>query len=121
MGSPLAGYHDSHFLIPKMENDAIAPQIDHAELKGRNQRIQLPFSDLEAAKQLFGEHNCNLKRVAETLRVTIDTRGSTVFIEGEDIDVPLAGNVLTQLYDLIKGQYPIYPQDIDYAIKLLRQ
>ncbi len=119
MGSPLAGYHDSHFLIPKMENDAIAPQIDHAELKGRNQRIQLPFSDLEAAKQLFGEHNCNLKRVAETLRVTIDTRGSTVFIEGEDIDVPLAGNVLTQLYDLIKGQYPIYPQDIDYAIKLL--
>jgi phosphate starvation-inducible PhoH-like protein len=27
--------------------------------------------------------------------------------------------VLTQLYELIREQYPVYPQDIDYAVKLL--
>jgi len=81
----------------------------------------LPLSDLNVARQLFGEHNRNLKRIADALRITVDTRGDTVLIQGPDIEVALAENVLTQLYDLLREKYPIYPQDIDYAIKLLSE
>lgn len=109
----------STVLITEMESYTIAPQIDQATTENRNHHIQMPFSDLDAAKQLFGEHNRHLKIIADALRVKIDTRGNTVLIEGEDIEASLAGNILTQLYDLIKGKYPIYPQDVDYAIKLL--
>lgn len=81
----------------------------------------MPLSDLNVARQLFGEHNRNLKRIADALRITVDTRGDTVLIQGPDIEVALAENVLTQLYDLLREKYPIYPQDIDYAIKLLSE
>jgi phosphate starvation-inducible PhoH-like protein len=74
---------------------------------------------MDAARQLFGEHNRNLKKIAEALRVTIDTRGDTVLVEGPDIETALAENVITQLYELIREKYPVYPQDIDYAVKLL--
>ncbi len=79
----------------------------------------MPFSDLDAARQLFGEHNRNLKKISDALRVTIDTRGDTVLVEGSNIEAALAENVLTQLYELILEKYPVYPQDIDYAVKLL--
>ena len=79
----------------------------------------MPFSDLDAARQLFGEHNRNLKKISDALRVTIDTRGDTVLVEGSDIETALAEKVLTQLYELILEKYPVYPQDIDYAVKLL--
>ena len=49
----------------------------------------------------------------------MDMRGDTVLIDGEAVDAALAENVLQQLYGLVKEQYPIYPQDIDYAVKLL--
>jgi phosphate starvation-inducible PhoH-like protein len=42
-----------------------------------------------------------------------------VLVEGPDVESALAENVLTQLYELIREKYPVYPQDIDYAIKLL--
>ncbi len=99
--------------------NTIAPDIKHADPKDHSRTIRLPFSDLNAARQLFGEHNLNLKKIADALRVTIDTRGDTVLVEGPGIETALAENILTQLYELIREQYPIYPQDIDYAIKLL--
>jgi phosphate starvation-inducible PhoH-like protein len=97
----------------------IAPEINHVETKSHSRRIRLSFSDLDAARQLFGDQNRNLKTIANAFRVLIDTRGDTVLVEGTDIETALAKNVLNQLYELIREQYPIYPQDIDYAIKLI--
>jgi len=80
---------------------------------------KLTFSDVNYAKQLFGEHNSNLQRIADAINLRINARGNTAFIEGDIISSGLAQNVLKQLYGLIKDNYPIYPNDIDYAIKLL--
>ncbi len=84
-----------------------------------NKQIRLEFSDLHHARQLFGEHNGHLKRVADATAVAIDARGNTVFIKGDAIAAELAENILNQLYGLLKEQYPIYPSDVDYAIQVL--
>ncbi|HPA13862.1 MAG TPA: PhoH family protein [Desulfobacterales bacterium] len=84
-----------------------------------NKPSQLTFSNIELARQLFGERNCNLHRIADTLELTINTRGNTVFIQGDHIAAKLAENILNQLYDLLKNGYPVYSKDVDYAIRVL--
>ncbi|NQT10661.1 MAG: PhoH family protein [Desulfobacteraceae bacterium] len=89
--------------------------------KSDNKKIEYAFSDINLAKQLFGEHNINLQRIADALNVTINARGSTVFIQGDSIAVKLSRNILEQLYGLLKDNYPIYPNDVDYAIRVLSE
>ncbi|MBU4184957.1 MAG: PhoH family protein, partial [Proteobacteria bacterium] len=84
-----------------------------------NKQIKLTFSDIDLAKQLFGEHNGNLQKIAKAIDITIHARGNTVIIQGDSIATKLAKNILDQLYGLLKEKYPIYPRDIDYAVKVL--
>ena len=58
------------------------------------------FTSIDLARQLFGEHNNNLQKIAEATDVRINARGNTVFIHGEKIAAALAGNILKQLYGL---------------------
>ena len=81
--------------------------------------ITLTFEDIGLTRQLFGEHNANLKKISAALEVRINVRGNLVFIEGEDIASRLAENIMLQLYGLLEANYPIHPNDIDYAINVL--
>jgi phosphate starvation-inducible PhoH-like protein len=81
--------------------------------------ITVDFTDIELARQLFGEHNRNLQRIAEATEITVNARGSKVFIQGDSIAARLAQNVLEQLYGLIKEGYPIHASDVDYAVRVL--
>ncbi|MBW2202106.1 MAG: PhoH family protein [Deltaproteobacteria bacterium] len=84
-------------------------------------QTQLTFPDIELTRQLFGEHNSNLKKIADAVDLSIHTRGNTVFIEGDPVASSLAQKILQQLYGLLEEQYPIYPNDVDYAIRLLSE
>ncbi|QTA91228.1 PhoH family protein [Desulfonema magnum] len=84
-----------------------------------DKKTKVTFSDIELSRQLFGEHNDNLRKIAESVGVTIHARGNTVFIQGDSIAASLAQNVLRQLYGLLKSGYPVYPNDIDYAVRAL--
>jgi phosphate starvation-inducible PhoH-like protein len=84
-----------------------------------NNKIKLTLSDIDLARQLFGEHNSNLQRIADAIDVSINARGNIVFIQGDSIAASLAKNILKQLYGLLKDRYPIYPNDIDYAVRIL--
>ncbi len=86
-----------------------------------NDQIKLTFPDLNIVKQLFGEHNGNLKRVADLIDVSIHARGNTVSIQGDRIGVNLAKNTLDQLYGLLKDKCPVYTSDIDYAVRILSE
>ena len=86
-----------------------------------NEQVKLTFSDLDLSRQLFGEQNSNLKIIAKATVVTINARGNTVFIKGDSIASRLAQNILKQLYGLLEDKYPIYPNDIDYAIRVLSE
>ena len=80
---------------------------------------KLTFPDMELTRQLFGEHNRNLQRIGDALEVSIHARGSSVSVQGEPVGTDLAEKILNQLYDLIKSGYPVYPNDIDYAVSVL--
>lgn len=84
-----------------------------------NKPTKLTFPDIELTRQLFGEHNGNLKRISDAIDVTIHARGNTVFVQGDGISASLAQNILKQLYNLLKDGYPVYPNDVDYAVRVL--
>ncbi len=83
--------------------------------------IHLTFSDLNLSRQLFGEHNRHLQKIADALDVRINARGNGVYIDGDDFAADLARKILDQLYGLLKENYPIYPNDVDYAIRVLSE
>jgi phosphate starvation-inducible PhoH-like protein len=93
---------------------------NNKETPGDNQ-TKLDFRDINLSKQLFGEHHRNLKKIADALDLSVNARGNTVFIQGDDISVNLAQNILKQLYDLSKNGHTVYPNDIDYAIRVLSE
>ena len=87
----------------------------------QSKQTRLTFSDIELARQLFGEHDGNLRHLADLLAIKIDARGNTVHLKGEADAVDLARLVLEQLYGLLKEKYPVYASDIDYALRILRE
>lgn len=89
--------------------------------KSDNIQFEQTFSDVDLARQLFGEHNNNLQRIADALEVKINARGNTVFIQGDTIAANLVQNILRQLYGLLIDNYPLYPSDIDYAVRVLSE
>ena len=77
------------------------------------------FDDLQLANTLFGAHSENLKRIARTVGVKINAKGNALTIQGEGLDVELSIRVLNDLYALLKKGYPLYPTDIEYAIRMI--
>lgn len=85
----------------------------------KNGQTKLTFGDIDLARQLFGERNGHLNQVSDALKIEVHARGNTVILQGDPIGVNLAKKVLNQLYGLLREAYPIYPADIDHAIRLL--
>lgn len=98
----------------------VSDPADNLKASGEIVKLKLDLGDSKRAMQLFGEHNRNLKTVADALAVNINARGSTVFIQGERLGAELARNILEQLHGLLLENYPIHFNDVDYAINALR-
>ena len=81
---------------------------------------RIDFEDPHLARQLFGEHNRNLKRIASALAIGIQSRGSSVMMKGDSASLELARRALDQLYALLRGGFPVHGNDIDYAIQALQ-
>jgi phosphate starvation-inducible PhoH-like protein len=86
-----------------------------------NKKTRLTFSDNELARQLYGDQDGNLKRLADLLGIVVHARGNTVHLNGEEMAVDLSRRVLEQLYGLLKEKYPVFPNDVDYALRILRE
>lgn len=80
---------------------------------------KIRLTDHHAANQLIGEHNKNLQRITQTIKVNIQSRGNEIMIKGEKQDTILAALLIKELYALIQSGYPVYPNDIDYAVSML--
>ena len=87
----------------------------------QSKQTRLTFSDIELARQLFGKQEEHLKRLADLLAIHVDARGNTVHLKGDELAVDLSRRVLEQLYGLLKEKYPVYPNDIDYAVRILKE
>ena len=108
------------FIFMALKNMKSSQTYNNKEAPDDN-RTKLDFPDNNLSRQLFGEHNSNLKKIADALDLSINARGNTVFIQGDGISTSLAQNILKQLYDLSKNGHTVYPNDIDYAIRILSE
>ncbi len=81
---------------------------------------KLEFPDTDLVRNLWGEQNAHLQFLEKKVGVSIHVRSNTLLIHGWEWAVELAANVLNQLYGLLKQNHPVYVQDVDYAVRILR-
>ncbi len=77
------------------------------------------FPDPYILRQLAGDSCSHLKIIEESAGVKCSLKGNTIELSGEDYDVELAEHALKDLYKLIKGGFPLYPDDVWYAVRML--
>jgi len=80
-------------------------------------RIQ--FDNHRFFHDLLGHQDEHLHGIERAIGVKIAASNNTLLITGDETQRLLAGRVATQLYGLLQNGYPIYPSDVDYAIRIL--
>jgi phosphate starvation-inducible PhoH-like protein len=68
---------------------------------------------------LCGEHNAHLHVLEKKIGLSVNVRGNGINLQGSDWEIALAENVLIQLYELLENDYPIYVNDVEYAVRIL--
>ena len=79
----------------------------------------IEFGNHRFLRDLLGQHDAHLHGLENALGVKISASGNALIIAGDEPQRALAGRVATQLYDLIQRGYPVYPSDVDYAVRIL--
>jgi len=80
---------------------------------------RLSFPDHDLMRSLCGEHNAHLGLIEGRTGVSLNLRGNELRISGRDWEVELTETVLKQLYGLLDSDYPLYPSDVEYAIRIV--
>ena len=80
---------------------------------------KLTFPDTDLMRTLCGEHNAHLETLEKKIGVSVNVRGNVLTLVGGDWEIDLAHKVLNQLYELLKVGYPLYLNDVDYAVRIL--
>ena len=86
---------------------------------GADDTLEVQFDDHHRFHDLLGHHDEHIKTIERALGVRIGLGDRTLLISGDDVQRELAGRVLTELYGLLENDYPIYPSDVDYAVRIL--
>lgn len=79
----------------------------------------LEFPDTHLLRQLAGDSCSHLKIMEDSIGVRCSLKGNTIELQGESFDVELAQHALKDLYKLIKDGFPLYPDDVWYAVRML--
>ena len=82
-------------------------------------RKVVSFPDPDLVGMLCGEQNAHLHIIEKKIGLSVHVRGDRFTLQGGDWEVALAENVLKQVYELLKKDYPIYANDVQYAIRIL--
>jgi phosphate starvation-inducible PhoH-like protein len=80
---------------------------------------RLSFKNHDTLRILCGEQDSNIKIVEKRIGLSINIRGTEFILNGGDWEIDLAEKVLRQLYELIKNDFPVYPTDVEHAIRIL--
>ncbi|MBU0682509.1 MAG: PhoH family protein [Proteobacteria bacterium] len=89
--------------------------------RGGKIKKELTFTSNNTARLLYGDLNRNLHEVEKGIGVKITARGTHLTVSGAEHEVDLAAQTLEQLYLLIEAGYPVYSQDVAYAIHILEK
>ncbi|MDA3785637.1 MAG: PhoH family protein [Deltaproteobacteria bacterium] len=89
--------------------------------RGEQIKKELSFTQNDTARLLYGDLNSNLHELEKGSGVKIQARGTTLTVSGAKHEVELAAQTLEQLYLLLEAGYPVYPQDVAYAVHILEK
>ncbi len=82
---------------------------------------ELNFDDNDTLKQLYGEHNQNLKEIENILGIKIHSRGGKLSLRGEIDRVIIAEKLLNELYNIINKGYTVDIGDIEPAARIVTE
>ena len=100
--------------------EGLETQISGRDLAVDTTRMKkLSFPDPALVGTLCGQHNANLQLLQKRIGLAIHLRGNQLTLEGGDWEIDLAERVLIQLYELLKSDYPVYANDVEYAVRIL--
>ena len=80
---------------------------------------KISFNDSHLIGQLCGEHNTHLQIIEKKIGVSINVRGNEIHLQGGYWEIEVAEKTLTQLYDLLKQEFPIFGNDVVFAVRVL--
>jgi phosphate starvation-inducible PhoH-like protein len=83
------------------------------------EKVDLANNDV--LRNLCGEHDKNLKLIEKLSTVRLEVRGSNVSISGDRSSVLHIRNLLSQLNEISRKGYLIFPPDIEYAHRILSE
>ena len=86
-----------------------------------SEQRKVAFADNDLVQMLFGQQNQHLRIIDRLLQIKSNVRGNEVILEGPEASLDLAVRTLESLYDLLQAGYPITGQDVQYAVRILRQ
>ncbi len=87
--------------------------------KGENKEMEVPFPDSHVLQSLVGDADENLRTVERELGLKIGRTPQGLSLAGQDTDVELGHDLLTQLRDLVASGEFIFRGDVERAIKML--
>ncbi len=94
-------------------------------MRERNQpeviTVQRTFEDNALARWLYGEKGSHLRMIERAFKVNIQVRGNEMQITGDKLDTELADKTCAQLYSLLKAGYTLYPNDVEFATRIISQ
>jgi phosphate starvation-inducible PhoH-like protein len=77
------------------------------------------IGDNDLARALAGGHNEHLKLLERRCRVGLGLRGSTLHLVGDGPSVAFVERLLGQLVSVLKAGHPLFPEDVDQAVRVL--
>jgi phosphate starvation-inducible PhoH-like protein len=86
----------------------------------RTTQRKLAFADNDLAQTLFGQQNQHLRLIDRLLRIKSNVRGNEVILEGAEPALQTAARTLEELYHLLQADYPLTGQDVQYALRIIR-
>ena len=82
--------------------------------------LHVQFDDNRLVPLLFGEHDQHLARIERELGVSMVGRGNQLTISGSSTAVAVARQVMTALYQRLKRGMPVDKQEVDAALRMVR-
>ena len=88
---------------------------------GSSFQRKLAFADNDLVQTLFGQQNQHLRIIDRLLQIKSNVRGNEVILEGPEAALAVAGRTLEGLYELVQAGYPVAGQDVQYALRMMRE
>jgi phosphate starvation-inducible PhoH-like protein len=82
---------------------------------------KIDFTNNDLLRNLCGEQDENIRLIEKLATVKLAVRGGAVSISGDRISVLHIHNLLSQLNEISRKGYPLFPSDIEYAHRILSE